>query len=185
MISKIASTIVINTLKGVMTNSTIPRAMDNTQETISKLKFIGRIKKGDKINTKHMYVQPSGFGTSISRTFFNQDNRGNALSYCQETVNRSFELIISYQRSSSEADKAIFNNIIEDLNNSMGGIANLKTTYITDTKFCCDMDTLLQSISAKINIYNANKITVLSTKNIDTKDTDTLNPTWMEEEQIL
>ena len=30
--------------------------MDSNQEIISRLKFIGRLKKGEKVNTRHMYV---------------------------------------------------------------------------------------------------------------------------------
>jgi len=92
--------------------------MDSNQEIISRLKFIGRIKKGEKINTRHMYVQPDGLGTSFSRTFVYQDNRGNALNFVQM--------------------------------NAIVGLTNLKFTYINDVKFCCDMDTLLENVKARI-----------------------------------
>jgi len=131
--------------------------MDTAQDITSKLKFIGKLKKGEKINTRHMYVQPTGFGTSLSRTFFNQDNRGNALSFCQETVSRSFELVITYERSSKTTDKALFINLISDLNAAMIGLTNLKCTYINDTKFCCDMDTLIQRIKARLDEYACTK----------------------------
>jgi hypothetical protein len=41
-------------------------------------------------------------------------------------------------------------NLIEDLKHSKSGITNLKETYIQDIKFCCDIDTLLQIIEAKL-----------------------------------
>lgn len=127
--------------------------MDNNQEIISRLKFIGKLKKGEKINTRHMYVQPDGFGTSLSRTFIYQDNRGNALNFCQETIIRSFELLITYERSDRSSDKILFNHLIKDLQQSTSGLSNLKFTYITDTKFCCDMDTLLENIMARLERY--------------------------------
>jgi hypothetical protein len=129
--------------------------MNNEQEIISRLKFIGKIKKGEKINTKHMYVQPDGFNTSISRTFLNQDNRGNALNFCQETVARAFELLITYERSERNSDKTIFKNLVKDLQEAITGLVNLKFTYIIDTKFCCDMDTILENIHARLQNYIA------------------------------
>jgi len=129
--------------------------MDGNQEIISRLKFIGQIKKGEKINTKHMYVQPDGFGTSLSRTFFKQDNRGNALSFCNETIIRSFELLITYERSSSKSERILFQNLLLDLDQATTGLSNLKVTYIVDTKFCCDMDTILQNTRAKLDKYTS------------------------------
>ena len=132
----------------------IKSIMDNNQEIISRLKFIGKLKKGEKINTRYMYVQPDGFGTMLSRTFFYQDNRGNTLNFCQETINRSFELLITYERSENQSDKVLTTHLLNDLKQATTGLINMKTTYVTDTKFCCDMDTLLEYINAKLDKYN-------------------------------
>ncbi len=157
----------LKTLKESFLNQT--NRMDcNSQEIISRLKFIGTLKKGDKVNTRHMYIQQSGFATSISRTFFNQDCRSNALSFCNETIKRSFELLTSYERSSNSAENQIYINMIEDLKKSIIGIENLKNTYVEDNKFCCDMETLLQEITARLNI-EFSKI-----KDKENKDTDKL-----------
>ena len=132
----------------------VKNRMDNNQEIVSKLKFIGKLKKGEKINTRYMYVQPDGFVTMLSRTFFYQDNRCNTLNFCQETINRSFELLITYERSESTSDKVLASNILNDLKQATTGLINIKTTYDTDTKFCCDIDTLLEHINAKLDKYN-------------------------------
>jgi hypothetical protein len=127
--------------------------MDSNQEIISKLKFIGKIKKGEKINTRHMYVQPDGLSTSIIRTFIYQDNRGNVLNFCQETISRAFELLVTYERSEKNTEQVLFGHLLSDLQQATNGLANLKFTYIADTKFCCDMDTLLQIITARLDGY--------------------------------
>ena len=150
MYMRIAS-IALNTLKD--SSNYIVNRMDNNQEIISRLKFIGKLKKGEKVNTRHMYVQPDGFGTSLSRTFVYQDNRGNALNFCQETITRAFELLITYERSDKHDEQVLFGHLLNDLQHATAGLTNLKFTYVTDTKFCCDMDTLLQSITAKLDCY--------------------------------
>jgi hypothetical protein len=149
MYSQIASV----ALKAFKDSSYILNRMDSNQEIISRLKFIGKLKKGEKINTRHMYVQPDGFGTSLSRTFVYQDNRGNALNFCQETISRAFELLVTYERSYKNTEKVLFRHLVKDLQQATTGLTNLKFTYISDTKFCCDMDTLLQSINARLDRY--------------------------------
>lgn len=124
--------------------------MDNQPEIISRLKFIGKLKKGDKINTRNMFVQSDGMITRLVRTFINQDNRLNTLSFVQETIRRSFDLLEKYDESSDKKCEKLKENIINDLQNSTNGINNLKNTYCGDVKFCCDMDTLLQLILAKL-----------------------------------
>jgi len=144
------ATVAFNALKDIR-NSV--NKMDSNQEIISKLKFIGKIKKGEKINTRHMYVQPDGLGTSIIRTFIYQDNRGNVLNFCQETISRAFELLVTYERSEKNSEHVLFGNVLVDLQQATTGLSNLKFTYIADTKFCCDMDTLLQIITARLDAY--------------------------------
>ena len=41
-------------------------------------------------------------------------------------------------------------NILNDLKISKSGLLNLKETYSFDTKFCCDIDVLLEMIEAKL-----------------------------------
>ena len=150
MYSQIAS-LAFNALKGSPSYNV--NKMKTNQEIISKLKFIGKLKKGEKVNTRHMYVQPDGLSTTLSRTFLYQDNRGNVLTFAQDTISRSFELLITFERSTSKADKVFYQLLIKDLQNSIEGLANLKTTYIADTKFCCDVDTLLEEIQARLTRF--------------------------------
>jgi hypothetical protein len=132
------------------------RGMDIKQETISKLKFIGQLTKGDKINTRNgrLYIQPVSLGTSLSRTFYNQDNRENGVSFCQDTITNSFELISMYERSNDPADQSMIQNLISDLNKARTGLANLKHTYVADTMVGCKIDTLLESIEVKLGKYS-------------------------------
>ena len=121
--------------------------METDKETISKLKFIGRIRKNEKINTQHMYVQPCGIITSIMRSIIYQDNRTNALNFVYKTIHDSFDLLKKY---SDVTNLTTYEHLILDLKNAKNGLESLKETYISDRKFCCDMDTLLQSIDSKL-----------------------------------
>ena len=124
--------------------------MESNKETISRLKFIGKVKKGEKINVKYTYVQPDCLATKISRTLINHDNRCNTLNFVQSTIERTFEILSLYEKSNVISDKIMCYNILQDLKNVKKGLFNLKETYISDVKFCCDMDTLLQTIDVKL-----------------------------------
>lgn len=120
--------------------------MESDKEIISRLKFIGKIRKGDKINVKYMFIQPDGILTSISRTLFNQDNRQNTLNFVRRTITRSYEIL-----NDRFLHKYVYENIVIDLKQASTGLLNLKDTYMDDIKFTCDIDTLLQEIHSKIN----------------------------------
>ena len=131
--------------------------MVSNKETISRLKFIGKIQKGEKINVRNLQVQPDSFLTSLSRTFFNVDNRLNTLHFVQETINRSFEILNTYECSTDDSEKIMYTHLIHDLNNAKIGLINLKETYAYDRKVCCDLQVLLEIIDAKMlgkNITN-------------------------------
>ena len=117
---------------------------------ISRLKFIGKVQKGDKINVKYMFIQPDGIFTRISRSLINHDNRNNTLNFVRNTITRSFDIISSYSLSNKELHRTIRLHIIKDLEQSKIGLLNLKDTYLSDIKFTCDIDTLLQEIDAKL-----------------------------------
>lgn len=123
--------------------------MDINKETISRLKFIGKIQIGDKVNLRYMYIQPDGLITQISRSLL-QDNRTKTLSFLQDTISKTFEILKCYEKTKKNSDKIMCTNLINDLKNSKNGLNNLKETYAIDVKFICDLDTLLQTIDAKL-----------------------------------
>lgn len=127
--------------------------MESNKEVISKLKFIGKLQKGEKINIRMLYVQQDGVITQFIRTFL-QDNRSKTLSFIQDTINKSFDLITYYDKSSRLSERIMSNNLIDDLKRSKNGLVNLKDTYCDDVKFCCDLETLLQLIDAKLIEYD-------------------------------
>jgi hypothetical protein len=124
--------------------------MESNKETISRLKFIGKIQIGDKVNLKSMYIQPDGLITQLFRSI-NQDNRSKTLIFLQDTITKTFEILKFYEKSAKASDQIMCTNLIVDLKNSKNGLNNLKETYTMDVKFVCDLDTLLQTIDAKLD----------------------------------
>ena len=121
---------------------------DSRQDIITKLKFLSRVSKGQKINVKDMTLQDESWLTTASRTVWNIDNRNNTMSFIQNTITSAFNLISLLIKSESVGDKQICNTIIVDIIASKRGINALKSTYQEDTFFCCGVDTYIQMIEA-------------------------------------
>jgi hypothetical protein len=128
--------------------------MDFDSEVISKLKFIGKIGKGEKINVKNMYVQPDGFLTKISRSFINYDTRDNTFTFISGILKRSFEILSLHLNKKNSRDEIIANHLIKDITDSKTGIENLKETYADDVMFCCKLETLIEEIETKLAEFN-------------------------------
>jgi len=124
--------------------------MDNNPEVIARIKFIGRLQKGEKINTRRYVVQSDGLITRFVRTFWEQDNRSNTLSFLQETIRSAFRLLEQFDRSNTKENLSLKNLLLQDLKSVVTGLTNLKFTYVKDIKFCCDIDTLLELVVTKL-----------------------------------
>jgi hypothetical protein len=122
----------------------------------SKLKFISRLQVGDKINTKYLYIQKEGIITKLSRMFYDE-NRNNTLNFIKNTVHRSFEILTIYDSGGKEYYKPVCIILVNDLNKCKTGLQNLKETYLSDIKFSCDIDTILELIDTKLTLYEKYK----------------------------
>ena len=123
----------------------------NTSDLLSKLKFVGRIQKGEKLNTRYLYVQPESWITRLSRTIFASDNRMSTFHFIESTIASGFDIISLNKNSIKISDKCLICNVIIDLKSALKGIANLKDTYATDVMYCCKLDTLIQQTDGKLS----------------------------------
>lgn len=123
---------------------------DSRQDVISKLKFLSRVMKGQKINVKDMTLQDENYITRVSRTVWHIDNRNNTMSFIQNTITSAFNLVNLLLQSESIGDKQICKAIIVDILAAKKGINALKVTYNDDTFFCCGVDTYIQMIDAHV-----------------------------------
>ena len=124
---------------------------ESQQDTICKLKFLGRIGKGEKINVKELTLQTEGWVTAVKRTVWTVDNRNNTMSFIQTIIQGSFNLITSLNKTESLGNKQLAQSMVSDILMAKNGIANLKTTYSDDTFFCCGIDTYMETIVARLS----------------------------------
>ena len=120
-------------------------------EIIPRIKFIGKIQTGEKINVKYMNIQQDNFLTKISRSFIHTDTRANTLTFINNTIKRGFEIINQHLGIEKQYDKSLCLNLMNDLRQCKSGMVNIKETYVEDLMFCCKMDALIEETDARLN----------------------------------
>ena len=149
------------------TDNTKSCSMESTHEILTRLKFIGLIKKDEKISVKHMTVHQTSILTSLWR-MFHKETRESTLDFLTSTINRGFEIISLCLVSTKSSEQIICKNLIEDLIKSSSGLINLQSTYSEDRLFWCHIQTLIQAIEVKLNELKENHPNLFTT----TKTTD-------------
>ena len=109
------------------------------QDIISRLKFLSKIKPGEKINIKDFYVRDNdqllqrflrtiqNFSTILSSSEVVESKEA-TLFFIQTTVNNAISIINTYQQTNDEFKQHIASIIIENLEESKGGVGNLIMT---------------------------------------------------------
>ena len=96
-------------------------------ELISKIKFISKIKPGEKVNTRGgFFIQNDSLLSKLSRSFYYQDTRTNTINFLSETLLQVFHLLKLYSTTKKVSDISMCNNVIEDIINMKKGIVNLQ-----------------------------------------------------------
>ena len=144
-----------NLLLNISFNNKEMNDFDN--DTLSDLKFIGKINKGEKVLARYRIVQPDNLMTKISRTLYYKEGRTTTLSFIRRTINDCFNIVLINKNSNDQYKKEIVKNILIDLKKSLIGILNLKDTYCDDTSFCCNLDTICENINARLSDYTEEK----------------------------
>ena len=127
--------------------------METQNETISKLKLIGRISNGDKLNVKGLFIQRDNFFTKISRWLYYIDNRNNTVNFVRTVIYNTFTIINNLSKSNRRYENLILINVLDDMESAKAGILNLMKTYEDDIKMNCDLLCLIESITVELTKY--------------------------------
>jgi hypothetical protein len=120
-------------------------------DIIPRIKFIGKIQKGEKMNVKHMQVHPDSIVTKIIRSFVHTDTRANTFTFINTSIKKGFDILAMHLDNNRQFDRTLCQNLIADLRQCKAGMQNVKDTYIEDLMFCCKMDALMEETEARIH----------------------------------
>ena len=120
-------------------------------DIIPRIKFIGKIQKGEKMNVKHMQVHPDSIITKIMRSFVHTDTRANTFTFINASIKKGFDILSMHLDNDRQFDRTLCQNLVADLRQCKAGMQNVKDTYIEDLMFCCKMDALMEETEARIH----------------------------------
>ncbi|ALX27555.1 hypothetical protein GMAR_ORF181 [Golden Marseillevirus] len=118
--------------------------MENYNKVLSELKFLAKVKKGEKIMVKSMYIQPNDFFSGMYRTFVGE-TREATLNFVFDLWEETTKLICSEQVSQEQCKI-----LAENLQESKKGIFSLLATYETDRHFCSRLESLVSTTELSV-----------------------------------
>lgn len=119
--------------------------MSKNREVATRLKFIGTLKSGQKVDPSNLTTENNTLLTPLRRMFFGI-SRDVVLKFFSDTIERTFEIVKATCGSNHVAEKIFCSNVINDLIKSTEGLKEQQITYDDDEMFKCELDTLIESI---------------------------------------
>nr|WNL49798.1 hypothetical protein MarFTMF_282 [Marseillevirus sp.] len=118
--------------------------MEKYNKILSELKFLSKLRKGEKIMVKTMTVQQGDFFSGLYRTFVGE-TREATLDFICEVWDKTVELICD-EETTEECRKSL----CENLNESRKGVISLIGTYEDDRYFCSRLESLVATTENQI-----------------------------------
>ena len=122
---------------------------ETPQEVLTRIKFIGTIQAGEKLDTRNMRIEDNTIITPIRRMFFGE-GRDTTYSFLHNTIERAFAILHSMASNEKISDMMMAANIMKDLDKAVLGLRNMQTTYKDDKMFVCNLETLMEAIDARM-----------------------------------
>jgi len=127
------------------------------KDVISKLRFLSKIKPGEKVNVKELFVRDNN---SIFQRFIRSirnlsaegaESKESTLHFIEQVTDETLDLICTFRSSSNDDYKIGLSDIlIKNLEQSKRGIRNLFKTYEYDRMFVSQAEAILQTLDVRI-----------------------------------
>jgi hypothetical protein len=123
----------------------------SVESIVTKLKFISRLKEGDKIDIRTMTVVKNDYISRLSR-HMSGCRRDDSLQFIRDTINSAIELAQYYFSVSvnNPFNQDVGKLIIENIKKSYDGIKNQMKTYADDSNFVSDLETVIETTNIKL-----------------------------------
>ena len=149
--------------KDLIKNFSISGREESLEKMLSTLKFIAKVREGEKIDVKTITIVKPDLPSRAYRTIISRQSRIETLDFIKTAINKAVNMVY-YYLSLEEDEKIITNKINFNLNvakvimvnlvESKKGINNLVVTYEEDRKFVTDLETIVETMEIKIQGKN-------------------------------
>ena len=133
-------------LLGTFTSTSDCPAMDaSRKDVVVRLKWIGSVREGEKLDTRNMTVQPMSMLTSVARCMKGL-NRNQTRVFLATTIDQAVRIVgddINHIMHAS--DIPAIERLLSDLESAIRAIPFIKQTYNEDRTFNCALDELTET----------------------------------------
>lgn len=109
------------------------------RDSIVKLKLIGSLQIGDKIDTHYLAIMPDTLATKLHRWMYGE-NRLGTITFCRNTV---AQVVFIANRITCPKLKA---SLQADLQSAKAGLVCLQETYLSDVRVHSELLEIIQNI---------------------------------------
>jgi hypothetical protein len=120
-------------------------------ETLSKLRFLAKIRPGEKIDVPSLTMSEDTWRTRFYRTFFSGQSRQSTYGFLAETFDVADALAKECKTSLNEHSLSYFSMLLESMKAAREGCSNLLNTYNEDRMYVASLQTLLDTVDVKIS----------------------------------
>lgn len=137
-------------------NFTVNGKPRDIQLLISKLKFISKIQKGEKVNVSKLTLEENGWLVALLRTTLNvmvnekPETRENSLEFIQSVSNEAIECIEFFLKQENRFHKDIGDILLVSLKEIKIGVSSQIDTYHKHQMFISKVDTFLKVLDVKL-----------------------------------
>lgn len=124
---------------------------------ITKLKFISKIKSGEKINVRRLFVRDDKspyqrLMRTVNDLTVRGESKSETLEFIKFVIDDAINLICVYKSDPNDAFKMrIADMIVQNLNESKQGLSALTGTYSGDILFVSQIEAVMQTLDARIS----------------------------------
>jgi hypothetical protein len=122
----------------------------DVQSLISNLKFISKVRPGEKFNITAMTVVENSWWNRAIRTFTGTESRTRTYKFIYNVVQNSIKIAELNLSSNSQREKQLGELILSQLEESQHGLESLIETYGDDRMFTSCLETFLKLMQTKI-----------------------------------
>ena len=134
---------------------------NKVEQVISHLKFLSKIRPGEKLNTSELFVRNNdSVFQRVIRTLRNvsslvsagtsSETKEATLEFIQATINEAIAIITVYRADKDQFRNNIADILVNNLEGSKIGIRNVISTYQNDRKFISQVAAIMQTLEARI-----------------------------------
>lgn len=131
-------------------NFVIDGSDKSVQDIVSKLCFLAKIQKDEKVDVSHLSLQLDTWWTMFLRTVSREQSRERTLTFIREITDDALEMCARCLQSKENFHIKMGNAILNKLIESKEGICNLLHTYENDKMFIAKLETLILILDTKI-----------------------------------